>query len=193
MLCFTKKKIQKILVARQLTTEKVAELQMQIVFLKQQIENNREIESENVENNDRIARKQIQLSQLNETVQLESNEIITLKQILRSQSTKLEQLRRKNRQTIIERETKIEAIATLSTTCQELSEKIKKMADQKDSAQSRLKELDHLFESEEKSLNCIELELSRLSQMLYRSKQILQQWQNEDKLVEVSAIDSILK
>lgn len=160
---------------------------MQIVFLKQQIGNNTEIELESNSFNDKVARKQHHLGQLNETFQLDSNELITFKQILRSQSEKLQQMRRQNRQTIIEREAKVEAINKLNTTCQELGEKLKKIINQTDSAQNRLKQLDELVEAEEKSLNCVEVELARLSQMLYRSKSILQQWQSEHKLVEVSA------
>lgn len=160
---------------------------MQLVFLKQQVGNNREIELEKSDYNDKIARKQIQLSQLDDTLQLESNEMITFKQILRGQSEKLQQLRRKNRQSIVETEAKGEAINRLIVTCQELSEKMEKMVNHTESAQNRLKQLDELVEAEEKSLSCVEVELTRLSQMLYRSKQILQQWQNEHKLVEVSA------
>lgn len=159
---------------------------MQNVFLTQQIGNNREIELETRDFSDRTARKQIQLGQLNEAVQLESNEMVTYKQILRNEGEKLQQLRHKNRQLIVEKEAKTESINKLSGTCQELSEKIKKMLNQSDGAQNRLKQLDELVEAEEKSLNCVEVELARLSQMLFRSKSILQQWQSEQKLVDVS-------
>lgn len=160
---------------------------MQLVFLKQQVGNNREIELEQSDYNDKIARKQIQLSQLDETLQLESNEMITFKQILRNQSEKLQQLRRKNRQSIVNTEAKGKATNQLMVTCQELSDKMDRMVNHTENAQNRLKQLDELVEAEEKSLGCVEVELARLSQMLYRSKQILQQWQNEHKLVEVSA------
>lgn len=159
---------------------------MQNVFLTQQIGNNREIEVETRDFNDKMARKQIQLSQLTEAFQLDSNEIGTFKQILRNESEKLQQLRHKNRQIIVEKEAKTETINKLNDTCQELGEKIKKMVNQNDSAQNRLKQLDELVEAEEKSLNCVETELTRLSQMLFRSKSILQQWQSEQKLVDVS-------
>lgn len=160
---------------------------MQAVFLKQQIGNNREIELENTEYNDKMARKQIHLGQVNETFQLHSNEMVTFRQILRSQSEKLQQLRRKNRQAVLERETKGEVIKKLYATCEELSAKLKKMRNQTDSAQNRLKQLDELVEAEEKSLTSVEVEVARMSQMLYRSKTILQQWQSEHKLVEVNA------
>lgn len=160
---------------------------MHAVFLNQQIGNNHEIELENTDYNDKMARKQIHLGQANETFQLHSNEMVTFRQILRGQSEKLQQLRRKNRQTVLEREAKAEVIKKLQSTCEELSEKLKKMRNQTDSAQNRLKQLDELVEAEEKSLNCVELEVARMSQMLYRSKTILQQWQSEHKLVEVNA------
>lgn len=159
---------------------------MQIEFLKQQVGNNREVEVENTDYNDKMARKQIQWGKLNETFQLDSSEMVALKQILRSQGEKLQQLRRENRHAKVEKETKTEAINKLNITCQELNEKFKKMLNQTDSAQNRLRQLDELVEAEEKSLNLVDVELSRLCQMLYRSKQILQQWQSEHKLVEVS-------
>lgn len=166
--------------------EKQNELRIQTVFLQQQIGNNRDIELDSGECNDRIARKQIQFGRLNDAFDLDTSEWNTAKQILRSQSEKLQQLRRQNRQAMIDREAKNKAIAALKGTCEELSDKLKKMHNQSDSAQNRLKQLDELVEMEEKSLNDVETELVRLSQMLFRSKSVLDQWQSEHKLVEVS-------
>lgn len=172
--------------AKQATAETLAELQMRTDFLRQHIQNNEEIEAENKEFTEKITRQQFELGELNDAIQLDSTEVDACTRGMRNANEKLQQMRRKNRHTIVEREAKEKAVADLNVTCQESEEKLKKMTNQMTNAQNRMKQLDDLVENGEKSLNCVEMELSRMSEMLFRSKSILQQWQNEHKLVEVS-------
>lgn len=142
--------VDKITIVREQTARKTTELQEQIEFLNQQINNNKESEL-SIENlNHETAGIRLRLAQIHDDVQLKSNELITAKRLLQNQSNHLQQIRQKNRQAIIEREAKTKAIDELKTITTELNEKLKKFSNKRGNAQDRLKHLDELVEVKKK-------------------------------------------
>lgn len=177
--------IQKINEAREAGAKKAIELQEQNEFLLQQKQNNRESELAINELNEATVRLRAQLGQLNETVQLKGSDLISMKRMLQSQNHQLQLQRQQNRKTTIECETKRKTIEELKGVNANLGEKLKKLSDKQGNALDRLKHLDDLAEAEEKALANVEMEIQRMSQLVYRSQQVLQQWQCDSKSVEV--------
>lgn len=169
------------------------ELQEQVEFLNHQIKNNQESEYMISELNGQISKIRTQLTRNNELIQLKSNDMIGLKRQLQHNTNVLQQMRQKNHKASIEREMKAREIEKLKQIVEELTNKINKIADEKDNANYRLRHLDELFCDEEKAIQLITLESSRLSQMLHRSSQILQQQHDEQKLLEVGRIMTLMQ
>lgn len=179
---------QKITQTRVQNERKLIELNEQTEFLNQQITNNKESEFMISELNEQISKVRSQLTQYNEEIQLKANDLITLRRQLQHDTNCLQQMRQKNHKAAIELDSKTKQIAKLKEVVDELSSKMGKIQNEKDNAEDRLRNLDELFEDEEKSIHAIELEMARLSQMVYRSSQLIQQQHNEQKLIEVHCI-----
>lgn len=157
----------------------------QTEFLNQQLKNNKESEYEIKQLNDQVTQIRTRLNHCNEDVQLKTNELITMKRQLRNEANRLQQIRQKNRQVNIDCDKMTRSIAKLNEVVQDLVSKVDEIQSEKNNADNRLRHLEELFDNEEKSIFAIESEMLRLSQMLYRSSQILQQQHDENKLVEV--------
>lgn len=157
----------------------------QTEFLNQQIQNNKESELMIAELNEQISKVRILLSRYTSDIQLNTNELITLKRQMQHDTNCLQQMRQKNHKASIEYDAKTKQIAKLKEIVDELASKVGKIQDEKNNAEYRLRHLDELFEDEEKSIHAIELEMARLSQMVYRSTQLIQQQHDEQKLLEV--------
>lgn len=164
---------------------KKTELKEQVQFLEQQIKNNKESEMTISELNEQISTVRIQLNQHSSQIQLQANELITLRRQMRHDTNCLQQLRQKNHKAAIEHDVKTKEIAKLKELVDELKAKLGKIQAEKNNANDRLRHLDELFEDEEKVIQGMELEMDRLSQMVYRSSQMIQQQRNEQKLLEV--------
>lgn len=135
--------------------------------------------------NEQISKVKILLNQHTDEIQLKINDLITLKRQMQHNTNCLQQMRQKNHKASIEYDTKSKQIAKLKEIVDILVSKVGKIQDEKNNSDYRLKHLDELFEDEEKSIHTIELEMVRLSQMVYRSSQIIQQQHEEQKLIEV--------
>lgn len=157
----------------------------QVEFLEQQVKNNKESELAISQLNEQISSKRAQVNQCTEQIQLQTNELITLRRQLQNDTNRLQQLRQKNHKATIQCDAKAKEIAKLKGIVDELKAKFGKIQAEKNNAEKRLRHLDELYEGEEKSVHTIELEMERLSQMVYRSSQMIQQQQNEQKLIEV--------
>lgn len=168
-----------------LNDRKNGELKEQVEFLEQQIKNNKESEQAISELNEQISTKRSQLNQYTEQIQLQTNEFITLRRQLQHDTNHLQNLRQKNLRATIQCDVKTKEIAKLKEIVDELKSKLGKIQSEKNNAENRLRHLDELYEDEEKAVHAIELEMERLSQMVYRSSQMIQQQQNEQKLIEV--------
>lgn len=179
---------QKITQTRVQNERKLIELNEQTEFLNQQITNNKESEFMISELNEQISKVRSQLTQYHEEIQLKANDLITLRRQLQNDTNCLQQMRQKNHKAAIELDSKTKQIAKLKEVVDELSSKMGKIQNEKDNSEDRLRNLDELFEDEEKSIHAIELEMARLSQMVYRSSQLIQQQHNEQKLIEVRRI-----
>lgn len=135
--------------------------------------------------NEQISSVRIQLNQYNEELQLKANDLITLRRQLESDTNGLQQMRQENHKATIEHDAKTKQIAKIKAVVDELSSKVKRIQNERDNSEYRLRHLDELFEDEEKAIRAIELEMTRLSQMVFRSSQLIQQQNNEQKLIEV--------
>lgn len=179
---------QKITQTRVQNERKLIELNEQTEFLNQQIKNNKESEFTISELNEQISKVRSHLTQYHEEIQLKANDLITLRRQLQNDTNCLQQMRQKNHKAAIELDSKTKQIAKLKEVVDELSSKMGKIQNEKDNSEDRLRNLDELFEDEERSIHAIELEMARLSQMVYRSSQLIQQQHNEQKLIEVRRI-----
>lgn len=157
----------------------------QVEFLEQQIKNNKESELVISELNAQISTTRSQLNQYTDQIQLQTNELITLRRQMQHDTNGLQQLRQKNHRATIQCDVKIKETAKLKEIVDELKAKLGKIQMEKNNADNRLRHLDALHEDEEKSIHGMELEMDRLSQMVYRSSQIIQQQHSEQKLLEV--------
>lgn len=164
---------------------KTVELKEQSEFLNQQIQNAKESEYMIAELNEQISKVKILLNRHIDEIQLKTNDLITLRRQMQHDTNCLQQLRQKNHKASIEYDCKTKQITKLKKIVDELASKVGKIQDEKNNAEYRLRHLDDLYEDEEKSIHAIELEMARLSQMVYRSSQILQQQHDEQKLIEV--------
>lgn len=164
---------------------KTKELEEQTEFINQQLENNKESEYAIKQLNHEVAAIRIQLHQCNEAIQLHTNEYITMKRQLQHETNLVQQIRQKNRQMTIECEIKTKDIEKMKAIVTDLIEKMAKIKSQKNSAEARLRHLDELYDHEQKSVHNVNAETARLSQMLFRSSQVLGQWREEQKLAEV--------
>lgn len=154
-------------------------------FLNQQIQNNKESDFMNAELNEQISKVRNLLTRHTEEIQLKTNDLITLRRQMQHNTNCLQQMRQKNHKSSIEYEAKTKQITKMKEIVEELASKMGKIQDEKNNAEYRLRHLDELFEDEERSIHTIELEMARLSQMVYRSSQIIQQQHDEQKLIEV--------
>lgn len=151
----------------------------------QQLKNNSESEFAISQLNIRISKLRDQLNASSEAIQLAMNELIAMKRRVQHETNRLQQIRQHNQQMTIASAAQLKSNQKLKETVSELVEKVKKIQSGKNSSEGRLRYLDELFENEGKQVHEIETEMSRLSQMLYRSTQVLQEQQNEQKLLEV--------
>lgn len=171
--------------ARVLSERKTIELKEQTEFLEQQIENNKESEFAISELNSQISKTRKLLARHTEEIQLNTNELITLRRQLQNDTNCLQQMRQKNHKAAIEHDTKTKEIAKIKEIVDGLVAKTGKIRNEKDNAQDRLRHFEELFQDEERSIHDIDLEIAKLSQMVYRSSQLIQQQHNEQKLMEV--------
>lgn len=177
--------LQKVTQSRVFGERKTIELKEQNEFLEQQIENNKESEFMIGEMNQQISKVRALLTRHSEEIQLKANELITLRRQIQNDANCLQQMRQKNHKVTIEHETKTKDIAKLNGIVDDLVSKMGKIQNEKDNAEHRLRHLEELFQDEEKSIHDIELEIAKLSQMIYRSSQMIQQQHNEQKFFEV--------
>lgn len=118
-------------------------------------------------------------------IQLAANELIGVKRQVQGDTNRLQQLRQENRRKMVDIDSMMRANERLKKTVAELTEKVAKVKNDKDSSEYRLKHLHDLLENEEKQLHEIDSEMARLSQMLFRSTQVLQEHQNEYRMIQV--------
>lgn len=176
---------QKITKAQDSIKCKKMELTEQTEFLDQQIKNNSESEFAISQLNSRMFQVRDHLNISTDAIQLASNELISMKRQVHHETSRLQQLRQCNHQMMIDCDLKSKSNIKLRETLADLTDKINKVQNDKNSSENRLRHLDELFENEERQLHEIDFEMSRLSQMLFRSSQVLQEQHNELKLIEV--------
>lgn len=164
----------------------MVELSEQNDFLDQQLKNNRETEDTIAEINTRAVALRTQNTRVSDAVVLQTNELITLKKMVRSFGHQLQRARQVSRQHVSQIDERQRLIANIKTQQQEMQEKLRKFGDLNATAQDRLRSLDELVEAEEKSVHNLNLEIARMGTALYRSQQILQQWDADYKLLQVT-------
>lgn len=136
--------------------------------------------------NDEISSIRSRLNRHTDAIQLQANEFITLRRQVQCDSNRLQQIRQKNHKTAMESDSKMKKIAIIKGIVDELISKVETIGMERSNAEDRLRHLDELFADEERTIQSMELEMTRLSQMVYRSSQLIQQQHNEQKLIEVS-------
>lgn len=162
------------------------ELKEQTEFLNQQIKNNTESELIIRDLNVESSKVRDLLNRYTEDIQLQGNVLITLKRQLQHDTNCLQQLRQKNHQATIDHDAKSKQIVNLKEIVDALKSKVNKIQNERNNAEDRLRHLDELYDDEEKSIQLIESEMSRLSEMVYRSSQLIHEQRNEQKVLEVS-------
>lgn len=162
----------------------------QTEFLDQQIKNNCESESAISQLNAQISQLRQHMDSCTNAIQSAANELIGIKRHVQGDTNTLQRLRQENRRKMVDIDSMTKANEKLQKTVAELTEKVRKVKNDKYSSESRLKHLHDLLENEEKQLHEIDLEMARLSQMLFRSTQVLQERQNEYKMIQVLLVSS---
>lgn len=162
----------------------------QVEFLEQQITNNKESELMISELNVEISKIRNQLNKFSEDIQLQTNVLITLRRQVQHDTNCLQQLRQKNHKASIDCDRKTKEIAKLKEIINELTSKVETIETEKNNAGDRLRHLDALMDDEERAIQAIEVEMVRLSQMVFRSSQMIQQHHDEQKLIEVREVFS---
>lgn len=163
----------------------------QTEFLNQQIKNNCENEFAISQLNAEISQLRRHMDSCTNVIQLAANELIDNKRQVQGDTDRLQQLRQENRRKMVDIDSMMKANEQLKITVAELTEKMRKVKSDKDSSEYRLKHLHDLLENEENQLHEIDLEMTRLSQMLFRSTQVLQEQQNEYKIIQVLLLQAI--
>lgn len=138
------------------------ELKEQTEFLNQQIKNNTESELIIRDLNVESSKVRDLLNRYTEDIQLQGNVLITLKRQLQHDTNCLQQLRQKNHQATIDHDAKSKQIANLKEIVDALKSKVNKIQNERNNAEDRLRHLDELYDDEEKSIQLIESEMSRL-------------------------------
>lgn len=176
-------------------TDKKSELKECETFLNQQIQINREIQLEIDEVNDKIAKLRLEKNQLSEKIAFETNESISMKRIMQSKSNELQKIRQKNRETKIDCENNRQTIEKMQNVLANLMADNQELMKKSDCAQSRLQQFNELMNGEEKLIENAQAEIERLSQMIFRSQQILQQWRDDQKTIhaEIHVLESTIK
>lgn len=163
----------------------------QTEFLDQQIQNNCESEFTISQLNAQISQLRRNMDSCTNAIQLAANELIGMKRQMQGDTNRLQHLRQENRRKMVEIDSMMKSNEHLKKTVAELTEQVKKVKNDKDSSECRLKHLHDLLEKEEKQLYEIDSEMARLSQMLFRSTQVLQEQQNEYKMIQVHLFQAI--
>lgn len=184
---------QNISTAQEQIKNKRIELMEQTEFLDQQIKNNCESEFAISQLNAQISQLRRHMDSCTNSIQLAANELIGLKRQVQGDTNRLQQLRQENRRKMVDIDSMMKANEQLKKTVAELTKKVKKVKNDKDSSEYRLKHLHDLLENEEKQLHDIDSEMTRLSQMLYRSTEVLQKQQNEYKMIQVHLFRAICR
>lgn len=135
--------------------------------------------------NEQISSVRIQLNRYTDDIQLQANELITLRRQVQNDTNRLQHIRQKNHKATVECDSQTKDIAKFKKIADELMSKVGKIESEKNNAEFRLRHLDELFEDEERVIHAMELEMTRLSQMVYRSSQLIHQQHNEQKILEV--------
>lgn len=177
---------QKIATVQGVIKAKRTELIEQTEFLNQQIRNNAESDFTISQLNAQTSQRRDQLNVCTDAIQLAANELIALKRQIQHETNQLQQIRQRNHQMMIDCDSLAKSNARIKDDVISLTEKVKKVQNEKNSSENRLQHLNELYENEERQLQEIDLEMARLSQMLFRSNQVLIEQQNEQKIVEVS-------
>lgn len=131
---------------REKTTFRERELIDQDQLLNQHITNNKETEHAIKDLNDSSVILRAQYACAADASATKSSELITLQKILRNMTNELQQIRQRNRQTLIGQEEKVKLIEKLKNDEIELETKLNKCMDRSMSAQDRLRNLNEFVE-----------------------------------------------
>lgn len=168
------------------TERKRDELYEQDAFLGHQLRNNREAEEAIAEINGRAVALRTQNSRAVDAVATQTNEVLTLKKMVRSIGHQLQRARQQTRHLMRNVDEKSRHIEAIKDEERQLEAKVHKFADLNATAQDRLRNMDEFVEAEEKCIHNLNLEIGRMATALYRSQQILQQWERDFKLLQVT-------
>lgn len=171
--------------ARQLTRRKEQQLREEMEFLEQQLQNNREAEQDIADQNARLTQTRDRLNDITSAVQLAHNEATTLQKLLHNLTGRLQHKRQQNRQANIDLTDRTAQLDRLQVVLEQLQAKYAQYQSKHLSGQDRLRHLDDLVEAEQKQLDSIAAESTRLGGSLFRSAQMVLAWREEHKLFEL--------
>lgn len=171
--------------SHQLSRRKEQQLREEMEFLEQQLQNNRESEQDIADQNARLTQTRDHLNDITSTVQLAHNEATTLQKLLQNLTGRLQHKRQHNRQANIDLTDRTAQHDRLQVVLEQLQAKYALYQSKNLSGQDRLRHLDDLVEAEQKQLDSITSESTRLGGALFRSAQMVLTWREEHKLFEL--------
>lgn len=171
-----------------LSAKKNQQLKEELEFFNQQVQNNRESEQDIAEQNAKVTQVRAQLTAIIDEGKLLKNDSVTLKKLVQSMTAHLQQKRYRNRQASIELTEKTAHHEELTARLQKIRTKYETFRNKNFNAQDRLRHLDDLVEGEEKQLNTIAAESTRLNSTLYRTSQLALKGKNDHIVLETQII-----
>lgn len=178
--------------AKKVSGDKLEVLKREEIAMKLKQEQNREAEFDINELNITSSDLRNRLLKLEDSVALKSSELLALRKTVQNESQRLNNMRSKNRQMLVEEKEKEEALASAIEELKAMREKFEKFKNSNSNAQERLRQIEEMFEAEKKNMKTIEDETARLTSTLYRSTQQLKKLQEaeRDLMIECQAHES---
>lgn len=154
----------------------------------QQCTNQKELELQIEELNDKTSNERIKLNNFTNSISLKSNELEILKKNIVTVSKDLMKQRQQNRLNSSEKLIKEQLLEEWKGINQSLLERYNTFRSKNYNSLDRLQQLDELIKNEEKNIKVLTVENIRLSEALFKANQRHLEIQNEEKTLEVNCM-----
>lgn len=175
--------------ARGVSQKREQKLIKMIAKSEQQAINGRELELQIEEMNEKISVERNKFNQLVDSISLKSNELEVLKKNVMRISKELINQRQKNRRFATEKGVSDKALDEWKQVQEALQRRYETFKGKSYTIQDRLRELDQLIEIEERNVKILTAENLRLSGAMFKAQQHLTDLCNEERSLDVSALN----
>ncbi|XP_059621128.1 coiled-coil domain-containing protein 39 [Phlebotomus argentipes] len=154
-----------------------------------------EIQQEIAELNVKISDDRSRLTNLTDALALKVSEMESLRKSLVSMSQELQRQRQKNRQWLSEKNTKENLLIDWQNIYEDLSKRHEAFRSKKYNADERLRQLEELYEVEEKNIKILSGETNKLTTAIFKTQQHLSELQGEEKVrdMEIQGLEGTIK